>query len=279
MKMLKVGRGGLARLGIESFAEFLGSAMYMYLAIGGADAISLGATIPGEAYLGQAFAFGFSLIATSWAFFRISGGMFNPAVAFSGWITGHLGFIKFASYFLCQLLGSMLGVALTRGTTPSIEHIGQVNEVVNGESIARAFFLEFFLTSIICFTYHMVVYEKNRSTYMMAIPYGISVFACYLFAYRYTFAALNPARAFATALAAEYFPRTHWVFWFGPLSGAIFGAAMHILFRFLDFDQYTAGYDAENEDQYQRAQAAAAKGGYVLNADRTTGTPAGRTVA
>lgn len=38
-------------------------------------------------------------------------------------------------------------------------------------------------------------------------------------------------------------------------------AALHILFRFLDFDQYSAGIDAENELQFQRAQAAVSGGG------------------
>lgn len=41
-----------------------------------------------------------------------------------------------------------------------------------------------------------------------------------------------------------------------PLTGAILAAALHIMFRYLDFDYHSAGIDAENQAQYQRAQDA-----------------------
>ncbi|KAG0052240.1 hypothetical protein BGZ83_002800 [Gryganskiella cystojenkinii] len=241
--------------GIQSLAEFIGTAMFMYLGVGGADSVQRGVA-EGASSLGQAFAFGIGLLVTAWAFFRISGAHFNPAITLSSLITGHISVPKAVLYFVSQLLGAMLGVALVRGTTPSTESIGQVNALNNDESIARGFFLEFFLTTILCFVYHMVVHEKNRSTFMSALPYGLAIFSCHLFATRYTNAAINPARAFATSVAARSFSPDHWIFWFGPLCGAILAAALHILFRFLDYDQHSAGIDAENEAQYQRAQAA-----------------------
>ncbi|KAF8949395.1 hypothetical protein BGZ47_003807 [Haplosporangium gracile] len=238
---------------LQAFAEFVGTAMYLYLAIGGADAVAR-ATNGQSGALGQAFAFGIALIVTAWAFFRISGAHFNPAISFSSLITGHLNIPRFVMYFIAQILGAMLGIALARGTTPINQGTGQVNMLANGESIARGFFLEFFLTTILCFVYHMIVHEKNRSTFIMALPYGLAIFACHLFAYRYTNAAINPARAFGASVVARWFSRDHWIFWFGPLCGAILAAALHILFRFMDFDYHSAGIDAENQAQYQRAQ-------------------------
>lgn len=202
---------------IQSLAEFIGTAMYLYLAVGGADAVTRGQILPGNwgSTLGQSFAFGIALVVTAWAFFRISGAHFNPAITFSSLITGHVSVPKAVLYIISQLLGAMLGVALARGTTPSNEQIGQVNELMNGESIARGFFLEFFLTAILCFVYHMLVHEKNRSTFMAALPYGLAIFSCHLFATRYTNAAINPARAFATSVAARDFAPEHWIYWFG----------------------------------------------------------------
>ncbi|GJJ77097.1 aquaporin rerated protein, other eukaryote [Entomortierella parvispora] len=251
---------------VQSLAEFIGTAMYMYLAIGGADSVTRGVTGTASS-LGQAFAFGFGLLVTAWAFFRISGAQFNPAVTLSALITGHISVPKAALYVISQLLGAMLGVALVRGTTPSTESIGQVNALNNGESIARGFFLEFFLTTILCFVYHLVVHEKNRSTFMAALPYGLTIFSCHLFATRYTNASINPARAFGTSIAARSFAREHWIYWFGPLCGAILAAALYILFRFVDYDQYSAGIDAENEAQYQRAQAAVHGGSNMTNSN------------
>ncbi|KAI8355226.1 aquaporin-like protein [Mortierella sp. GBAus27b] len=240
---------------VQSLAEFLGTAMFLYLAVGGADAVTQGVGM-GASTLGQAFAFGISLTVMSWAFFRISGAHFNPAISFSSLITGHISIPKFVLYFIAQLLGAMVGVSLARGTTPSNESIGQINELMYGESIARGFWLEFFLTMILCFVYHMSVHEKNRSTFLAALPYGFTLFACHLFATRYTNAALNPARAFGTSVAAHRFSKEHWIYWFGPLGGAILAAAFHILFRYMDYDHYTVGIDAENQAQYERAQAA-----------------------
>lgn len=40
------------------------------------------------------------------------------------------------------------------------------------------------------------------------------------------------------------------------MCGAIFAAGLHILFRFMDYDHYSLGIDAENTAQYNRAQAA-----------------------
>ncbi|KAG0272044.1 hypothetical protein BGZ95_000089 [Linnemannia exigua] len=244
---------------IQSLAEFIGTAMFMYLGVGGADAITNEIGEGNGGYLAKAFAFGIGLAITAWGFFRISGSHFNPAVSFSSLITGHLTVPKFVLYFVSQLLGAMLGVALARGTTPSSESIMQVNSLRNGQSLARGFFLEFFLTMILCFVYHMVVHEKNRSTFMSALPYGLTLFSCHLFATRYTNAAINPARAFATSVVARSFTSDHWIYWLGPLFGAILAAALHILFRYFDYDQHNAGIDAENQAQFLRAQAAAAQ--------------------
>ncbi|KAF9910561.1 hypothetical protein EC991_006120 [Linnemannia zychae] len=241
----------------QSLAELFGTAMFMYLGVGGADAVTNDVG-DSSGYLTKAFAFGIGLAITAWGFFRISGSHFNPAVSFSSLIAGYLTVPKFILYFISQLLGAMLGVAMARGTTPSSEKIMQVNSLMNGESLARGFFLEFFLTMILCFVYHMVVHEKNRSTFMSALPYGLALFSCHLFATRYTNASINPARAFATSVVARSFTRDHWIFWLGPLFGAILAAAFHILFRYFDYDQHNAGIDAENHAQYLRAQAAAA---------------------
>ncbi|KAF9347447.1 hypothetical protein BGX26_001049 [Mortierella sp. AD094] len=241
-------------LAIQCFTEFLGTAVFMYLAIGGGNAVSIG--LPnGAVALAQAFAFGFSLLVTTWTFYRISGAIFNPAVALCGMITGHISFVKFAAYFVSEILGAMLGVACVRGTTPSSEHDSMVLDIQHGESMARAFFHEFFLSTIACFVYQIISHEKNRSKFLVAIPNGLTLFACQLFAVRYDKAGINPARAFATSVVFRWFPSDHWIYWFGPLCGGVFAAALHILFRFLDFDRHSAGIDAENHAQYVRARA------------------------
>ncbi|KAF9974186.1 hypothetical protein BGZ65_008868, partial [Modicella reniformis] len=236
---------------IQTLGEFVGTAMFLYLAVGGATAVVQGIGM-GPSILATSTSFGMALTVTAWAFFRISGAHFNPAISFSSLITGHIPFPKFVLFFIAQLLGAMVGVGLVCGTTP--DAVGQVNSLMSGESIVRGFFLEFFLTTILCFVYHMTVHERNRSTFLAALPYGFALFSCHLFATRYTNAAINPAQAFATAVVSRSFAREHWIYWFGPLCGSILAAALHILFRYMDYDQYSAGIDADYPSQYARTR-------------------------
>ena len=114
---------------VQALAEFIGTAMFLYLAVGGADAVTRGEV---SGYLATSFAFGIGLVVTAWAFFRVSGSHFNPAISLSSLITGHITVPQFVLYFIAQILGAMVGVALARGTTPSTENfgLGQVNVLV-----------------------------------------------------------------------------------------------------------------------------------------------------
>lgn len=62
--------------------EFVGTTMFLFFAFGGTQiANTIDPNIPN---LGQlmyiSLSFGFSLAVTAWVFYRVSGGLFNPAV-------------------------------------------------------------------------------------------------------------------------------------------------------------------------------------------------------
>ncbi|KAF9278533.1 hypothetical protein BGZ74_003091 [Mortierella antarctica] len=264
----------LQRWYVPAMGELIGTAMFLYLAVGGADAVSRGAS-EGTAILGVAFAFGVGLMVTAWGFGRISGAHFNPAITLANLIVVSgswnesvdlpaLELLTYASipksilYFVCQLLGATLGVAMARGVTPSTEHLGQTNHLMNDETIAEGFFLEFWLTCILCFVYLMTTEERNRSAPMAPFPIGFTLFSCHLFACRYTNASINPARAFATSVVSHSFTRNHWIYWLGPLGGGIMAAALYIFFCYFDFDIVTAANKAK-----LRAEAAAPPGASI----------------
>lgn len=67
--------------------EFVGTTMFLFFAFGGTQiANTIDSNIPN---LGQltyiSLSFGFSLAVTAWVFYRISGGLFNPAVRIHVW--------------------------------------------------------------------------------------------------------------------------------------------------------------------------------------------------
>ncbi|KAF9158789.1 hypothetical protein DFQ26_007253 [Actinomortierella ambigua] len=278
------GKSGALAWGLQSFGEFVGTAMFLYLATGGVKSAT-GGLQDSSFPLSVAASWGAALTVTTWAFFRISGSHFNPAITLSSLITGHISIPKAILYFIAQLLGAMVGAALARGTSTAEYPLGSLDQLMNGESRSRAFFLEFFLTAIMVFVFHMTVHEKNKSTFLAALPIGLTAFSCYLFGSRFTGTSINPARAFATSIVNRSFTIDHWIFWFGPLAGGVLGAALHLLFRWANYDHLNPGQDAESFAQYHRAnmaldpEYAAAHGGLpTTTVPATTGTTTGTTV-
>lgn len=81
------GSGGMNKTIKDHFVamtgEFLGTVLFLWFAFG-ATQIANTVVPPGKGGLAQLFyistAFGFSLAVTAWCFYRVSGGLFNPAV-------------------------------------------------------------------------------------------------------------------------------------------------------------------------------------------------------
>lgn len=61
--------------------EFVGTVMFLYFAFAGTQIANTIGEVPNlQQLLFISLSFGFSLLVTAWAFYRISGGLFNPAV-------------------------------------------------------------------------------------------------------------------------------------------------------------------------------------------------------
>jgi aquaporin related protein len=65
-----------------------------------------------------ALGFGFSLAVNAWVFFRVSGGLFNPAVTLGMALIGAIGWIRGILIFLAQILGSMAAAGVVLATFP-----------------------------------------------------------------------------------------------------------------------------------------------------------------
>lgn len=55
---------------------------------------------------------------------------------------------------------------------------------------------------------------------------GMDVFLCHMVAIPLDGCSINPARSFGASAVAGQFP-DHWVFWIGPLSGAVLAALIY----------------------------------------------------
>lgn len=78
--------GGVLNKGVRGHlvamsGEFVGTVMFLYFAFAGTQIANTIEPVPNlNQLLFISLSFGFSLATTAWAFYRISGGLFNPAV-------------------------------------------------------------------------------------------------------------------------------------------------------------------------------------------------------
>lgn len=69
---------------VAAASEFIGTTMFLWFAFAGTQASAQNGASAASSSQGLLFvslAFGFSLMVTVWAHYRISGGLFNPAVS------------------------------------------------------------------------------------------------------------------------------------------------------------------------------------------------------
>jgi aquaporin related protein len=168
--------------------EFVGTVLFLYFALSGtqvANSIpsSDGRTIKQVGSNPQqlqyiALSFGFSLAVNAWVFYRISGGLFNPAVTFGMCLIGALPWLRGCLLFVAQILGGIVASALVATMFP-----GELNvqtSLGGGTSIVRELFIEMMLTAQLVFTIFMLAAEKNRGTFIAPIGIGLSLFVAEL---------------------------------------------------------------------------------------------------
>lgn len=126
-----------------------------------------------------ALAFGFSLTVNAWAFYRISGGLFNPAVVVGMVVAGSLPWMRGLFLIPAQLLGCMVAAALVQCMFPG--DVGATITRLNPDvSIARGLFIEMFLTALLVFTILMLAAEKHQATFLAPVGIGLSLFVAEL---------------------------------------------------------------------------------------------------
>jgi aquaporin related protein len=160
--------------------------------------------------------FGFSLCVCAWVFFRVSGGLFNPAVSLGLALVGAISPVRAGILVFAQLLGGMAGAAIIQVLLPGPLY---VNTTLSGgisvaqgahprtpasldtrraDPTARSFpsglFLEMFLTALLMLTILLLAAEKHKATYLAPVGIGLSLFIAEMTGVYWTGGSLNPVR-------------------------------------------------------------------------------------
>lgn len=186
-------------------------------------------------------------------FARVSGSHTNPAITLGMTLTRYISPLRSVLYMCAQCGGGIAGAALTLGVH------GRINDPAL-KSERGTFGMEFVLSFLVVYTYFAAKETRVSSSYrtrtlvpghirINPIFVGVAHAAC-LVAWK---GSLNPARALGSAFVSRSPDRfdQHWVFWVGPLLGAITGAfAFEYIFnprrKAFTFSSLRGPHDLEN---------------------------------
>ncbi|CAK4034432.1 aquaporin-2-like [Lecanosticta acicola] len=234
-------------------AEYVGTVLFLYFALGGTQVANNIPTSSGESVkqVGSnpeqlqyiALCFGFSLAVNAWVFFRISGGLFNPAVTFGMCLIGALPWVRGVLLFVVQILGGMTAAALVSCMFPG--QLDVQTTLGGGTTVVQGLFIEMILTAELVFTIFMLAAEKHRGTFIAPVGIGLALFVAELVGVYFTGGSLNPARSFGPAVVNHNFHGYHWIYWVGPLLGAIVASGFYKFIKILEYETVNPDQDTD----------------------------------
>ncbi|KAF2142129.1 uncharacterized protein K452DRAFT_227478, partial [Aplosporella prunicola CBS 121167] len=246
---------------IAMCGEYVGTVLFLYFALAGTQVAnnipsSSGLTVAQTGSNPQqlqyiALSFGFSLAVNAWVFFRISGGLFNPAVTFGMCLIGALPWFRGILLFGVQIIGGITAAALVSCMFPGPLKVQ--TSLGGSTTIAQGLFIEMFLTAELVFTIFMLAAEKHKGTFIAPVGIGLSLFVAELTGVYFTGGSLNPARSFGPAVINGSFDGYHWIYWLGPILGSIVAAGFYKFIKMLEYE--TANPDQDAMQAEMRAQA------------------------
>ena len=199
-------------------AEFIGTFALIFVGIGAIN-------VAQGSLLAVALAHGLTIAVFVSATGHISGGQLNPAVTLGVLLGKKMTLAQAIRYWAAQLAGAfvaaliclvLFGRDVVKGGTPAL------NNLTATQGIVVEAILTFFLVFVVFGTA-----IDPRAPKIGGLAIGFTVTLDILFGGPLTGAAMNPARVFGPALAANFWP-FHYVYWLGPMLG---GGAAGLLYN------------------------------------------------
>ncbi|CAJ2505087.1 Uu.00g124810.m01.CDS01 [Anthostomella pinea] len=238
---------------VASLGELIGTTMFLLFAFAGTEVANIRSQTPAQSTTGEAvgfdvnvqlyisLAFGFSLLVNAWVFFRISGGLFNPAVTLGMYLVKAIPLTRAWFLFVSQILGSLLASVIVRYLFP--QNFNVRTTLGQGTTVAEGVFIEAVCTAQLVFTIFMLAKEKHRATFIAPIGIGLSLFISEMVAVQFTGGSLNPARSFGPCVVTLAFDKEHWIYWLGPVIGAVAAVVFYRFIKTLEYEMANPGQD------------------------------------
>ena len=147
---------------VAAMGEFVGTTMFLFFAFAGTQVANVGAGNGDQSTTNEAngfspqvllyiaLSFGFSLMVNVWVFFRISGGLFNPAVTLAMAMTRAISVFRAVLLVVMQIAGSIFASFIVKVLFPTEFRVRTT--LGGGTSLVRGVFIEAILTFELVFT-------------------------------------------------------------------------------------------------------------------------------
>ncbi|CZS88657.1 related to aquaporin [Rhynchosporium agropyri] len=251
---------------VAVIGEFVGTLLFLFFAFAGTQVANVssnpntGTTVitttaqkTPQQLLYISLAFGFSLAVNAWTFFRISGGLFNPAVTVGMYLIGAITIIRAILLFVTQIVAAIAAAAIV-----SALFTGGLNvstELSATTTIAQGVIIEMLLTMSLVFTIFMLAAEKHTGNFIAPVGIGLALFIAEMTGVFWTGGSLNPARSFAPAVVTKSFASTQWIYWVGPMAGSVLAVLEFKLIKALEYTTVNGEETAEEKQANKDLEA------------------------
>lgn len=208
------------------FAEFVGTFALIFFGAGSicADQLLKSTNQGSLGLLGIAVAHGLAIGIMVSAVGHISGGHLNPAVTIGFWVTRRISTFGALLYWVSQLAGAVAAAYLLRAVIPEDTWRAVVlgtPDLAKDFSRTAGMIVEGIMTFFVVYVvFSTAADERGAFGKIAGFAIGLTVTMDILMGGPLTGAAMNPARAFGPALAAQHWVN-HGVYWVGPLLGGV----------------------------------------------------------
>lgn len=179
-------------------------------------------------------------------------------------LIGAIPWMKVVLLILTQILAGIAAAAMVSTLFPG--PLAVQTSLSPETSVVRGLFIEMFLTAQLIFCIFMLAAEKHRSTFLAPVGIGLALFIAEMAGEQFccdgpdssltrigvyfTGGSLNPARSFGPSVVLRRFHGYHWIYWLGPLLGAILAVVFYRLIKMLEYETANPGADHDGREAY-----------------------------
>lgn len=213
-----------------AFAPYLAEALGTFaLVFAGPGSMAVDAASGGGVTgVGVGISFGLIVMGMIFALGHVSGCHINPAITIAFCALGRMTTTRALGYIAAQLLGAVLAGFAIIAIVGHAGDAGASTPHIHGAN--AALWSELILTFFLAFVVFAVATDERAQGAFAAIAIGGYVGFAATGWGPVANASMNPARSFGPAVAANVWD-AHWVYWAGPIAGALLAAAVYELLR------------------------------------------------